>query len=220
MIFPFKSEIDESVHDERYFAALERNTIIFSGIRSPYLTKKCKEHNLEYHVMMEDRGVTIKNAAPTSEGVISYLIKNRIKTISNSQILVIGYGICGRDLAKKLKALGADVYALVRNREKECEAHSDAIKPIYLDAIFKYGFDIIINTVPQQILTNESIDQTKGAILIDIASKPYGFNIEYAKRLNEKSALIQGIPGKYAVQTAGEILGEYIDYILGYVNVS
>ena len=165
--------------------------------------------------MMEDTGVAIKNAVPTSEGVISYLIDNRIKTISNSQILVIGYGICGRDLAKKLKALGANVYALVRNREKECEAHSDAIKPIYFDAVFNSCFDVIINTVPQQILTNDNLDKTQEALLIDISSKPYGFNIEYARQLNKKSALIQGIPGKYAVQTAGEILGEYIDHILG-----
>ena len=218
VIFPFKNEPDKSIYDEHFFAALGRNTLIFSGLRSPYLTQKCRKYNLEYHVMMEDGGVAIKNAVPTSEGVILYLISNRTNTIANSRILVIGYGTCGRDLAKRLKALDADVYALVRSREKECAADSDSVKPIYIDALnapTDPNFDVIINTVPQQVLTNEHLSKAKGTLLIDIASKPYGFDIEYAKQLNEKSALLPGIPGKYAIQTAGEVLGEYVDYILG-----
>ncbi|MCL2593858.1 MAG: NAD(P)-binding domain-containing protein, partial [Defluviitaleaceae bacterium] len=180
-----------------------------------YLTNRCKEYGLKYYPMMEERGITIKNAIPTSEGVISYLIKNRIDTIANSKILVIGYGVCGSDLSKKLKALGANVYALVRNREKEATAYADSITPIYAErAFYKPNFDVIINTVPECVMTNEVLQKCKGTLFIDIASKPYGFDMEFAKKLNEKSALLPGIPGKYAVRTAGEILGEYINQVL------
>ena len=214
IVFPFKREIDSSIYNDEYFAALKNNVLIFSGIRSAYVTEKCAKHKLIYYAMMEDRGVAVKNAVPTSEGVVAYLITNRSDTVANSRVLVIGYGVCGRDLSGRLKALGANVYALVRNREKECAAYVDSITPIYLDELFKLTFEVIINTVPGQVLDNEMLEKTEGALLIDIASEPYGFNMEYAKRLNGQSALLPGIPGKYAVRTAGEILGEYINHIL------
>ncbi|MCL2565133.1 MAG: hypothetical protein FWE24_04900 [Defluviitaleaceae bacterium] len=215
IIFPFMGEVDCHIYNDGYLGSLKKDTIIFSGIRNAYLTDKCTEYGLSYYVLMEDKSVAVKNAVPTSEGVIAYLITNCLDTIANSQVLIIGYGICGKDLAKRLKGLGANVSALVRNREKEWAAYVDSITPIYLEELFdNQPFDIIINTVPYPVLNNEILEKTKGTLLIDIASKPYGFDMEYAKKLNEKSTLLPGIPGKYAIKTAGEILGEYIDCIL------
>ena len=214
IIFPFKEEIDKTAFGDKYFASLKNKTRIFSGVRNAYAAEKCGEYKLEYYAMMEDRGVQIKNAVPTSEGVIAYLISNSLCTAANSRVLVIGYGVCGRDLSLRLQSLGARVYALVRNREKECAAYADSITPVYQEQLNEQRFDVIINTVPAPVLTDETLERAGEALLIDIASKPYGFNMERAKKLNEKSALLPGIPGKYAVRTAGEILGEYILYVL------
>jgi dipicolinate synthase subunit A len=215
IIFPFMGVVDDS-YDDSFFAALKSTTLIFSGIKNAELSEKCEKYGLEYHPIIEDRAVATKNAVPTSEGVIAYLITNRKKTIANSRVLIIGYGLCGSDLAKRMKALGADVHAVVRNREKESAAYTDSVTPMYLEEMFeKQPFDIIVNTVPEQILSNEMLDKTEKAVLIDIASKPYGFDINYAKKLNDKSALLPGIPGKHASQTAGEILGEYIYALFG-----
>ena len=215
MIFPFADEIDKNVYNDAYFAAARPGTAVFSGIRNAHLEQKCLEHGLIYHVMMDNSQIAAKNAVPTSEGVIAYLVTNREMTIAASRVLVIGYGICGGDLARRLKALDADVYALVRNRERELLAKDDGVTPIYLHGLFEHGFDVIINTVPQTVLTKEMIRRLGGGVLlIDIASKPYGFDMALAQGLNEKSALLPGIPGKYAVKTSGEILGTYIDAIL------
>lgn len=215
IIFPFMAEIDADTYNDNYFSSLRSDVVIFSGLRNEYLAKKCEDYNLSYHVMTSAKEVQIKNAVPTSEGVIAHLIANRIDTISDSRILIIGYGVCGSDLAKKLSALGADVYALVRNKEKENAARADSVKPIYLDKfIGDSEFDVIINTVPSRVLTNEMLENTAGALLIDIASKPYGFDMEYAKKINEKSTILSGIPGKYALRTAGEILGDFIRAII------
>ena len=214
VIFPFMKEIDKSIYSDSFFAMLTKEALIFSGVRNAYITEKCEGHKLRYYVLMEDRGIALKNAIPTSEGVIAYLITNRRSTVANSRVLIIGYGVCGRDLSKRLRALGANVYTLVRNREKESAAYADSITPIYLDGLFKSAFDVIINTVPGRVLTDEMLEKTKGALLIDIASKPYGFDMELAKKFNEKSSLLPGIPGRYAVMTAGEILGGYINHVL------
>ena len=215
MIFPFAGKIDEALYDDGYFAAIKPDTAVFSGIRNAYLAQKCLEHGLTYHVMMDDGQIARKNAVPTSEGVIAYLVTNRESTIAGSSVLVIGYGICGGDLARRLAALGADVCALVRNREKEAAAKTDGVASIYLHELFERNFDIIVNTVPQTVLTDEMLLRLGGdVLLVDIASKPYGFNMGLAQSLNEKSAVLPGIPGKYAVKTSGKILGAYIDAIL------
>ena len=215
MVFPFAGEIDEALYDDGYFAEAKPDTVVFSGIRNAYLAQKSLEHGLTYHVMMDDSQIAKKNAVPTSEGVIAYLVANRESTIAGSRVLVIGYGICGGDLARRLASLGADVCALVRNREKEAAAKTDGIAAIYLHELFAHNFDIIVNTVPQTVLTDEMLQRLGGdVLLVDIASKPYGFNMGLAQSLNEKSAVLPGIPGKYAVKTSGEILGAYIDAIL------
>ena len=210
-IFPFKEKLDEA-YDDEYFSQFDKGAHIFSGVRSGYLTEKCEKHDLRYHVMMEDKDTTVKNAVPTSEGVIAYLIYNLQRTVAFSRILIIGYGVCGRDLALRLSALGANVSALVRNREKLCNAQADSIVPIYLHDFDPANYDAIINTVPAQVLSNEMIKTD--ALLIDIASAPYGFDMEFAKKQNSRSSLLPGIPGKYAVKTSGETLGEYVELIL------
>ena len=215
IVFPFVAGIDENVYDDEYFAAIKKDAVIFSGVRNDYVMKKCAQYGLEYYVMMNDAEVAKKNAVPTSEGVIEYLITSRDSTIAGSRILVMGYGTCGRDLAGRLAALDADVYALVRNAQKEALARADAVTSINLSQLFAYSFDVIINTVPSTILTDEMIRRLGGVLMVDIASKPYGFNMALARSLNEKSALLSAIPGKYAVKTAGKILGQYIENILG-----
>jgi dipicolinate synthase subunit A len=215
MIFPFADETDENMYDNAYFAAARPGTAVFSGIRNTYLEQKCLENGLAYHVMMDNSQIAAKNAVPTSEGVIAYLVANREMTIAAGRMLVIGYGICGSDLARRLKGLDADVYALVRNRERELLAKGDGVTPVYLHGLFEHGFDVIVNTVPRRVLTDEMVRRLGGSVLlIDIASKPYGFDMALARSLNEKSALLPGIPGKYAVKTSGEILGQYINDIL------
>lgn len=215
IIFPFMGEVDRSIYNDSYFASLRSDVVIFSGVLNEYLVEMCKKYGLSYHAMANVQSVKIKNATPTSEGVIAHLITNRNDTISNSRILIIGYGVCGSDLAKKLRLLGADVYVLVRNKEKEDAAYTDAITPIYLGEILdEVGFNVIINTVPSRVLTNEMIDKMAETLFIDIASKPYGFDIEHAKKVNEKSTVLPGIPGKYAVRSAGVILGEFIEATL------
>ena len=207
IIFPFLSAIDCAVYDHAYFKELHPGTVVFSGVRNEYLSEICERNDLRYYPMASAKSVQIKNAIPTSEGVIAHLITNRVDTISGSRILVIGYGNCGSDLAKKLTWLGAHVSALVRNKEKEDLARADGVCPLYLDEILdKQNFDVVINTVPGRVLTDELVDALD-SLIIDISSKPYGFD-------TEKATILPGIPGKYAIRTAGHILGEYIETIL------
>ena len=213
IIFPFKDPVDQKRYSDSFFAELNKDVQIFSGIRSSYLTQKCGAHSLKYNVMMEDTGTAVKNAVPTSEGVLAFLVQNMERTIAASRILVVGYGICGRDLSLRLKALGANVHALVRNWEKQSIAMADGVTPLYQQQLHG-SFDAVINTVPSTVLSNSCIGGLAPALFVEIASAPYGFDMEEAKRYNSRSAILPGIPGKYAIKTAGQTLGEYVQHCI------
>lgn len=213
-VFQFSGEIDEGFFTPDYFGALPKKTKIFSGLRSNYLTKVCQKNNLGYYPMMESEDVTKKNAVPTAEGVIHYLIQSRESTIANSQILVIGYGICGKEIATRLNHLGATVYALVRNHKSEVAAKQDGITPIYIDDLDNHNFGAVINTVPAQVLTDDHVKKLSHALLVDIASAPYGFNLALAQTFNKASTILPKIPSKYAIKSSGEILGEFIKNVM------
>jgi len=212
IIFPFAKEVDKNVYNEEIFRGLKKDCRIFSGLPNDYLARMCALTGLPYFAMINDTGVATANAVPTSEGVISYMIANMPQTVAGARVLVLGFGICGSDLARRLAALGARVFALVRNREREAQAKAAGVHPLYLEGLDISGFDAIINTVPGQILPDDMLGENP--LIIDIASAPYGFDENFIKNLNPKNARLPGIPGKYAIKTAGEILGEYIDNVL------
>ena len=213
-IFPLMDEVDKVVYSADFFRSLKSHVRVFSGVRNIYLEEMCHFAGLDYHVMLEDETVAIKNAVATSEGVIAFIIKNHDRIMQETSVLIIGYGRCGSDLARRLKSLGADVCTLVRNDAKAAAAWADGVKSIRLSQFADKHFEIIVNTVPNEILTPQMMEYRQGVLLVDIASSPHGFDINFAKKHNEKSALLPGLPGKYAIKTSGQILGEYVESIL------
>ena len=206
IIFPFKEKTDDSIFNAKYFGNLSPKTLIFSGVRQEYLEEQARAFGLNYHPILDDEAVRLKNAVPTSEGIISYIIANRNQTINGSRVLIIGYGVCGRDLGQRLGLLGAEVYAVDTSKKARAAAWADSAKNISMADIRELEFDIVVNTA-QIILAREQIEKMGKALLINIASKPYGFD-------DKDSVFLPSIPGRYAIKTAGEILGEYIDSIL------
>ena len=222
ILFPFKKEIDKNIYDKNFFSSLkklEKNILIFTGVENKYIKKNAQEFNLNYEPLMNLDYIAILNAIPTAEGVIAYLIQNRKKTIMGAKILVIGYGRCGSVLAEKLFYLGAKVFVHTRSQSSYSRAISNRIQPFYdLNNLYNfYGdknknkkdFDVIINTAPVKIITDkELLNINNKTLIIDITRD--GLDIDLARSKNKFSTRLLGIPAKFAVQTAGEILGKYI----------
>ena len=226
LILPFKniSETGEVYLNNKiekltsnFFEELNTNTKIFTGIYNEYVKMMCHKYNLKYYSAMLDEEVIAQNAYLTSEGVICYIIANTKISFQNMEVMICGYGVCGQDLAIKLKKLGAEVTALVRNEEKSNKAKQDRISHIYIDEVKNKKFDVIINTVPNEVLTQNTLNELdKSTLLIDIASYPYGFNIEYANSIGLKAEVLPSLPAKVAPKTAGIIIGEFIQTNLLY----
>lgn len=209
ILFPFKKNIDCKFYDEKFFGVLDKNILIFSGVENDYIKNMCQDKKLSYFPIMNSDYVAILNAVPTAEGIISYLIQNRIETIMNSKVLIIGYGRCGKIIAQKLSLLGAKVFVNTLNKSDYAIAFSNKLKPFYELNLADQSFDIIINTAPCKTIDDKNLQLlSEETLLIDITRD--GFDLEIAQQKNSLSNRLLSIPSKFALRTAGEILGKYI----------
>ncbi len=129
-------------------------------------------------------------------------------TINGARCLVAGYGRIGKVLARMLAALGAKVTVSARKPEDLAWIRLNGMRAVKTAEIRESGqYDVIFNTVPSVIFDAQTLSLVaEDALVIDLASAPYGVDFEAAKRLNVKTILATGLPGKVAPQTAGIII--------------
>ena len=77
--------------------------------------------------------------------------------------------------------------------------------------------EIVINTIPSNIIPEEALNTKNKPYILDIASYPYGINEEIIKKYNEKInyKLYLGIPSKFAPKKASEILLKILNRKIG-----
>ena len=78
--------------------------------------------------------------------------------------------------------------------------------------------EVVYNTVPAQLL-NESLLRRarKDALLIELASPPYGMDLDAAKALGLRCLLESGVPGRYCPESAAQALLNYVERRCGHV---
>lgn len=154
----------------------------------------------------------IMNAVPTAEGILAIALENLKTTVKNAEILVLGYGKTGEAVSSLLKAAGAEVTVGARKKESLALAKARGFKTLLIDESFSVpeGFHMAVNTVPAVILKEKQLLSMRKTIIAEAASPPYGIDFTAASRLGVKVISAPGLPGKYAPETAGEIIAETI----------
>ena len=72
-------------------------------------------------------------------------------------------------------------------------------------------FDLVINTIPARVLSPSLLSRLPvHCRIFDIASAPFGFDLETARSLGLSCTRCPGLPGQWSPQTAGEIMGKTI----------
>ena len=80
---------------------------------------------------------------------------------------------------------------------------------------FLCGYDLVVNTVPSRVLGEERLARLRpGCLVIDLASKPGGVDMEAASRLGVPVVWALSLPGKVAPVTSGRIIRDTVYHIL------
>ena len=166
--------------------------IIYTGIKPVELKDK------KVISFMDDNDINLENNKITVDGIM-----DNIKDKPKNNICILGYGCIGKMLYEKLK----DKYNVVLGVNKipnnnEQFFFTNEYPQLSYNLIHS---DLIINTVPHNIIPEDIIPYIKGYVL-DIASYPYGIDQELLKKYNLNYYLYSQIPAKYDPKSAGKIL--------------
>lgn len=184
------------------------DTLVLTLLKNQRLGYLSKLKGFKYDYLYHDEKFVTENSYISDEALIAYMIIDNMISLSNSQILILGYGHCGRDLASKLEKFNAKISISNRNDHYHQEVVKQGYRYIRLDELTLNDYDFIINTIPCNILTDELLTTKDEACQIyDIASKPYGLNKE--KRRTDYHLLKQ-LPTKYAYQSSAKALYQAI----------
>lgn len=167
--------------------------------------------------IMDIEEYAVLNCIATAEGAIQIAMEEFPKTLSGSNILVMGFGRIGKILSKMLQGIGANIYCEARKNEDLSYIKAYGYSPIPLNKLDNNldKFDIIMNTIPVQILDKSRLDLLKkDALIIDLASNPGGVDFEYAKSKNIKTIWALALPGKVAPVSSAEYIKTTIYSIL------
>ncbi len=147
---------------------------------------------------MKDEEYLAYSALLTAKALILDWFHEESFTLEGKRVLITGFGRTAKAISNELKSLGIKVLIAARSVHQLNEAYMRGFSAVPPESIAGCDFDILINTVPARILSDEYISGLrKDCRLYDIASKPYGFDIDKARSAGLKAERLPALPGRY-----------------------
>ena len=186
--------------------SMRQDAVLFGGGLSAFQSL-LRKTNTPYYDVLQNSALTLANAAVTAEGAIFLAMQALPETIQNSTFLVTGFGRIGKSLARKLRALGANVTLTTRSQAQFPTIEQLSCTPdetgVYRESLSQYA--CIFNTVPAPVFSAEQLQTLcPDCIYIELASSPGGIAPDVKKPANYIPA--PGLPGKTAPKTAAKLI--------------
>lgn len=196
---------------------LMKNKVLIAGQISEETKDIAQKNNCKIIDIMKKEEIVILNTIATAEGTIQILMENTDTILQGLKVLILGFGRVSKTLAQKLQQLQMEVTCAARKETDIAWIETYGYNFININNINeKFSeYDVIINTVPAQIITEKEMEYiSKKTILIDLASYPGGVDFEKAKEKNLKVIWALGIPGKVAPETSAIFIKREIEKLI------
>lgn len=204
--------MDENT-DKQIRDLLVYNQLLYGGRLSNKLLHECELKNVRVYKYLENQELIVKNAELTAKGIMRQAVKAKCVP-EESHSLVVGYGSCGKAIARELKAAKANVDIMARNNKLEPEILKEGYGFVPFSKATDVGmnkYSYVFNTVPALVIDKKIIACfSKSVMIFDIASKPGGVDFSYCEENNIFAFLSLGIPGKEYPVEAGKIIAHTI----------
>lgn len=159
--------------------------------------------------LSDDEVFLIENAHLTAEGAIFASMQKSAAAIHRNQCLVIGFGRIGMALTRMLTGFGARVTVAARRENARARARMFGAIAVDMEEMKSIlpAQRIIFTTPPERVLEESDLRMiAQDAMLIELASAPYGFDMDCAKRLGLNAWLEAAVPGRYCPESAARVL--------------
>ena len=161
-----------------------------------------------------DEALLQRNTALTAEGAVSAAMRASDRALRDLRCLVIGWGRIGRSLTELLVPLCAGVTVASRSeagRHRAVERGAEAVDTAHIAGALQ-GHGLVFNTAPGMVLDGDALRHAdRDAMIVDLASPPYGVDLAAAWSLGLRAWREPGLPGRYCPESAALALLEAID---------
>lgn len=197
LILSIRNELSDDELEE-IFEKTDKSTRVFCGNRQR-IEKYFDGEIIDY---AENEELLRKNAILTAEATVSVFHTLTKMSPINQKIFICGYGRIGKALAKIFSCLGAEIFVYARRERVRQEVVNDGY--YFAPPELAPNCDVIINTAPSIVFSNELIEQIpKEAVIIELASI-CGF--ENDERVN----FALGLPGKIMPKSSAQVIYDTI----------
>ena len=187
-------------------APLSPGQMLCGGRVDPVTAALAAERGLTIRDYFAREELAVANAVPTAEGAVQIAMEQLPITIHGARVL-----------AQRLAALGAKVTVAARRYESLAWAQASGYGAEQTGQLAGWlcGYDLVVNTVPALVLGEaELADLKPDCLVLDLASKPGGVDLEAAGRLGRTVIWALSLPGKVAPVTAGAAIKNTIYHML------
>lgn len=202
---------------EEVLDALRPGQLVCAGMAGEELLEMARERGLILRDYFAREELAVMNAVPTAEGAIQIAMEELPITLHDARVLIIGFGRLGRALAPRLRGLGARVWVAARRYEQRAAAESMGLGSEGMDRLSDWlcSYDLVYNTVPSTVLGVEELAALKErALVIDLASRPGGVDMDAAAALGVRVIWALSLPGKAAPVTSGRYIKNTVYHIM------
>lgn len=204
---------EQTLSADAFTNAIQRDSVIFAGMIDDSFKTRLEMKGASVHDYFKREELAYSNAVPTAEGIVAVIKDNTPYTVHSSSAVITGYGKCASAAAKLLKAMNCRVTVAVRSPAQLAKAKADGMRVCFLKDLPEHAasFDIIINTVPAPVIGRDVLNRVKkDALLIEIASAPFGIDFDCAREMDIKVVKASSLPGKTAPASAGKAIADTV----------
>lgn len=197
---------------DSFIKKLTPDHIIIGGNFPAAVTDYCAMHDIPCYDVLQSPSFGRLNTRLTAEGLLAQVMSKTPFSVLESKILLIGYGRCGKEIARIFSNYSKKIVITEKNQKSVSAAPANGFKCFSPDKIrgnksLLAQTNIIINTAPDVPIAS--------SFFTYIPSDCYVFQVASGPLLLPETfhgILINcpGIPGKYAPKTAGSKLAAEI----------
>ena len=198
--------------DSEKLAKVRDGGCVVCGKYEAGLQNAAKERGIDIFDMMKNERFLAVNSRLTAEGALMLALEKLAISINDARAMILGFGRMGAAVARLLNRF--DTYLTVATGSSLRPAYAFAKSVTPLENFDFSQQDLIINTVPQPIVSDaELLTMRTDAVYIDLASRP-AINLDYAKYLGIDADIYPALPAKVCPLAAANAIRAYISEVI------
>ncbi len=206
-----QTQTDLILEAKEVLAKLPEHAVVIAGmgLEGDDLQEIIKQKALTVFLYASAKSFLQANTDISAEAAVYEAMQRFEETVDGMEMLVMGYGLFGRALAKRLQALGAKVTVCVRRESVLNQVTKEGMRGLLIEELEGHApkVQMVLNTIPARVLSEDFLQLLpKKAVILELASAPYGFDRQVADRYGIASYILPALPAKYAPQSAATAL--------------